>query len=251
MPYNKKQAGKGVNAASGTAAYLESLWKPVFDDVDRVVWRRARALAVDGVLEWGYQEGMVTARVRGHGPAAHQQAHFPLVDDWRPHRRIVAAWFFLHPDWLAGLMRGHLASDFLAAIHQEGMDLFPTDSYVTRFHHQASCTCGESVLPCTHVLAAVLAWLRALAEDPVQLLASVQLDTEWILNEAHRLTHAWVQRESGSLDSPARSNVLYRPWTPQPEIDRIQPGRSEEAKEKGDRLVALSRNLSLYLPVRS
>ncbi|MCL6626885.1 MAG: SWIM zinc finger family protein [Alicyclobacillus shizuokensis] len=238
---------KETQPVGATARFDETCWQPVWAGVDKGALRRAKGLAVDGVLDWHYEPGLVAARVRGYGPVPEYEVHFPLVDNWRPRAEQVADWFSRHPDWLAGLMAGSLPLAFLQRLHSAGMALWPGDAYAARFRADASCTCRESS-PCAHVLAAALAWVRELADEPVQLLASVGLDVGRTLDEVHRLTY---ERLSGTraVDEGIQGSVETeaRPWQPWPEEERVQMSGDESGSGRTEDPVMLSRNLSLYL----
>jgi uncharacterized Zn finger protein len=177
-------------AASHQHSY-ELLWKPLFDTIDRRQLRRGRLLVDDGVHELSLRDGMVMAKVRGRGPGGVYRVCFPLVGDWRPYQESVVRWLHNRPDWLAGLVRGTVADDFLEHVAAAGLSLFPDEAYAARFHAQAECTCPDLTRPCPHLVAAVYAWVQRLEQHPLQLLASVGLDPEVILDEVH----SWTWRE--------------------------------------------------------
>ncbi|WP_067931952.1 hypothetical protein [Alicyclobacillus kakegawensis] len=238
---------KEPQPAGAAVRFDETCWQPVWAVADKAVLRRAKALAVDGVLDWRYEPGMVAARVRGYGPIPEYEVRFPLVDNWQPHAERVADWFSRHPDWLAGLMAGNLPFVFLQRLHSAGMALWPDDAYVARFRAGASCTCRGSS-SCAHVLAAALAWVRELAEEPVELLASVGLDVGRTLDEVHRLTYERLSG-SGAVDAGIQDSAqaVARPWQPWPEEERVQVSGDESGCRRTEDSVMLSRNLSLYL----
>jgi len=201
---------------------VELKWKPFLDLIETSRLRRGKVMERQGqVVSFAIQDGLVTATLQGPKLRAEAATHQVVVPcpDWRVDAfPEVAHWLHQRPDWLAALLANQWDDEFWDHLINQGISWYPTESIMPGWQSNCRCTCHDTFMPCTHVVAVVYALLHEMEIDLFAVLRWIGLDDRALLDAVHVLVSAEGQGQKP--EGPSKSveikdtqvSALYEEW---------------------------------------
>jgi uncharacterized Zn finger protein len=200
--------------ADGTSV-VERLWKPVFEQIDSGRLRRGKALFRQGQVTavTVTKRGWIDATLKGGNYASSGWVHVrvPTVDWWERYQVDVALWLSRRPDWLGKLFAAQWDPELLEFIASTGLSLFPDRPRAERIRQECTCTCGDWMMPCPHVVATLYYMVADIARDAIRAFEYVGLNRRALLDAVHEHSARFFHQEQNGI---VQNQPLREPESP-------------------------------------